>query len=166
MRDDLIPSQPASNLDGGADAASGEDFGADRLHLSRRALIVTSGVVVAALIAGAVVFGGTDPKAAPRPLARGGDLGEVSDPMALSEQLAPELTPEAGVGGEPVDRPACADSDQALPEDGASLIYTAKLTWEGTPAVVLGYRVKGDNLQRLLLVMAESDCRLLVTQSF
>lgn len=138
----------------------------DRLPGSRRILALTAVVAIVGLVAASVVFGGGDPQATPRPLARGGDLGEVSDPMALSQQLAPELTPEAEAGGEPVDRPPCADSDQALPEDGASLIYTAKLTWEGTPAVVLGYRVKGDNLQRLLLVMAESDCQILVTQSF
>lgn len=163
MDDDLIADRDAFEASG---PEEDDAYGADRIGLRRAIAIIVLVVIVIGAFAGVAVLGGSDPEKTPRQLAQGGDLGSISDPMVLSEQLAPELTPEAEAGAEPVDRPACADSDQALPEDGASLIYSARLTWEGTPAVVLGYRVKGDNLQRLLLVMAETDCRILVTQSF
>ena len=97
----------------------------------------------------------------------GGDLGSLSDARALGDRLAPELaesdSPPASV---PPGSVPCDDSEAALPQDQAELVYSAKLDWEGTPSVVLGYRVKGPSLQRLLLVMAEADCRLIVTQSF
>ena len=98
----------------------------------------------------------------------GGDLGALSDAQALSDRLAPELaersdSPPASV---PAGSVPCDDSEAALPQDQAELVYSARLDWEGTPSVVLGYRVEGPSLQRLLLVMAEADCRLIVTQSF
>jgi hypothetical protein len=147
----------------------GEDLvGAERdgLRPGRRNLILGALVVLAAAAVAFALLQGDDPAARPRQLAEGGDLGAITDPSSLSEQLAPELGPGSDEGAEPIERPRCADSDSALPEGNASLVYTAKLTYEGTPAVVLGYRMKADNLQRLLLVMAEDDCRVLVTQSF
>ena len=98
----------------------------------------------------------------------GGDLGEHSDAKALSDRLAPQLaaapdSPEASLAPGSV---PCDDSPAALPQDQADLVYSARLDWEGTPAVVLGYRVEGPSLARVLLVMAEADCRLIVTQSF
>lgn len=98
----------------------------------------------------------------------GGDLGEQSDAMALSERLGPQLAARGdspGASLAPGSVP-CDDSEAALPQDQAELVYSARLEWEGTPAVVLGYRVDGPSLARLLLVMAEADCRLIVTQSF
>jgi len=98
----------------------------------------------------------------------GGDLGAQSDAMSLSERLAPELAEREGSpsGSLAPGSVACDDSEAALPQDQAELIYSARLEWEGTPAVVLGYRVDGPSLSRLLLVLAEEDCRLIVTQSF
>ena len=98
----------------------------------------------------------------------GGDLGQHDDPKALSDRLAPQLadrpgSPEASLA--PGSAP-CDDSEAALPQGQAELVYLARLDWEGTPAVVLGYRVEGPSLARVLLVMAEADCRLIVTQSF
>ena len=98
----------------------------------------------------------------------GGDLGEHDNPKALSDRLAPQLaerpgSPEASLA--PGSAP-CDDAEAALPQDQAELVYSARLDWEGTPAVVLGYRVEGPSLARVLLVMAEADCRLIVTQSF
>lgn len=97
----------------------------------------------------------------------GGNLGKQSDAMALSERLAPELAERGSPGASlPPGSVPCDDSEAALPQDQAELVYSARLEWEGTPAVVLGYRVEGPSLARLLLVMAEADCRLIVTQSF
>ena len=98
----------------------------------------------------------------------GGDLGSLSDAKALSDRLAPELAerPDSPPASIPPGSVPCDDSEAALPQDQAELVYSARLDWEGTPSVVLGYRVEGPSLQRLLLVMAEADCRLIVTQSF
>ena len=132
-------------------------------------------LAVAALlgIAGAAVAvaarGEGDEFVAPAGVSDGGDLGSHSDPLALSERLAPELAAQgegSPTGSAPPADARCADSDSALPSGQAALVYTAKLDWEGIPAVVLGYRTQDDSLARILLVMAEADCRLLVTQSF
>lgn len=133
----------------------------------RLAAIVLAIVAVAA----AVYFfrGGTDSSpTGSAEVINGGDLGEHSDAKALSDRLAPQLaerpdSPEASIAPGSV---PCDDSEAALPQDQAELVYSARLDWEGTPAVVLGYRVEGPSLSRLLLVMAEADCRLIVTQSF
>lgn len=98
----------------------------------------------------------------------GGDLGALSDAKVLSDRLAPELAERPGspLASVPPGSVPCDDSEAALPQDQAELVYSARLDWEGTPSVVLGYRVEGPSLRRLLLVMAEADCRLIVTQSF
>lgn len=128
-------------------------------------------LVLLAVIAlgGAIYFfsGGKGTAAGSGAITNGGDLGAQNNAMALSERLAPELaerdSPAASVAPGSV---PCDDSEAALPQDQAELVYSARLEWEGTPAVVLGYRVDGPSLARLLLVLAEADCRLIVTQSF
>ena len=128
-------------------------------------IMLFAAVALAVAIVARAADGGPDAAA----ISHGGDLGSLDDPMALSERLGPELNrPGDGptVGTSPPDSVPCADSESALPTDRAQLVYSANLDWEGTPAVVLGYRLEGDGLSRVLLVMAEDDCRLLVTQSF
>ena len=130
------------------------------------------GLVIAATIAaagGIYFFARESDQGAGRAaeVVHGGDLGEQNDARALSERLAPELADRGPTAGTvaPGSVP-CDDSEAALPQDRAALVYSARLDWEGTPAVVLGYRVEGPSLARLLLVLAEADCRLIVTQSF
>lgn len=137
-----------------------------RFPSGRGRLLVGLIGLVAFGVVGYLVSAAGDDRPTPRRIAQGGDLGSVDDAGSLREQLAPELAPGSEAGGEPVERPRCADSSSALPADSAALVYAAELTYEGTPAVVLGYRMRADNLQRLLLVMATDDCRVLVTQSF
>lgn len=140
----------------------------------RRPMWVKVGAVImlfaAFALAVAIVARGNDAEpTSAGSVPHGGDLGAVDDPMALSERLGPELNRQrAGpdVGTSPPESVPCGDSESALPTDQAELVYSANLEWEGTPAVVLGYRLEGDGLSRVLLVMAEDDCRLLVTQSF
>ena len=129
-------------------------------------IMLFAAVALAVAIVARAADGGPDAATA---VSHGGDLGSLDDPMALSERLGPELNrPGDGptVGTSPPDSVPCAESESALPTDRAQLVYSANLDWEGTPAVVLGYRLEGDGLSRVLLVMAEDDCRLLVTQSF
>ncbi|HUR49629.1 MAG TPA: hypothetical protein VMY88_08915 [Acidimicrobiales bacterium] len=134
---------------------------------SRLRLVFAIGAVIA-VAAGIFLVtrldGGTTGSAS---VINGGDLGAQSDAIALSERLGPVLAERKSPGASvaPGSVP-CDDSEAALPQDQADLVYSARLDWEGTPAVVLGYRVEGPSLARLLLVMAESDCRLIVTQSF
>ena len=127
----------------------------------------------------------------------GGDLGDQSDPQALAQTVEAALRaragPSAGGGaardsasaraGEPEagvapatggDRRLCAvASTPVLGEASADLVYTASLRWQGTPALLLAYRlsgpgppVAGEGLRHRVVVMAQADCRLLVVQSF
>lgn len=154
------PVEPPADPD---DLMAGGPGASPRLRL---ALVVLA--VVA--IAGGIYFalGTNSSTTGSAEVINGGDLGQHSDAKALSDRLAPQLaerpgSPEASLAPGSV---PCDDSEAALPQDQADLIYSARLDWEGTPAVVLGYRVEGPSLSRLLLVMAEADCRLIVTQSF
>lgn len=135
---------------------------------TRRNVLVIAAITALAigLVAVAIIRSGDGPEAGKPIVADGGNLGDQNDARALSGQLAPELEATRSTDGAPLDPVAskCAESESALPEGQADLVYSAKLQWEGTPAVVLGYRVEGD-LNKLLLVMAQDDCRLLVTQS-
>lgn len=47
------------------------------------------------------------------------------------------------------------------------LVFEGTLRWEGTPAVVLAYRIEGATgaLDHRVLVLAQDDCRLLVAQT-
>ena len=151
------PADPDDLMAGGQGASS-------RLRL---ALVVLALVAIAAAIY--FVRGGPGSSATrPAEVVNGGDLGEHSDAKALSDRLAPQLAERPGSPEAPIAPGSvpCDDSEAALPQDQAELVYSARLDWEGTPAVVLGYRVEGPSLARVLLVMAEADCRLIVTQSF
>lgn len=155
---DVEPREDADDLVGGGRAGSA------RVRWALVALVV---VAVAGSIYFAVTQAGRTSTGAGEVI-NGGDLGEQNDAKALSERLAPELaerpdSPPASLAPGSV---RCDDSAAALPQDQAELVYSARLEWEGTPAVVLGYRVEGPSLSRVLLVMAEEDCRLIVTQSF
>lgn len=146
-----------------------DDLTAGRGDRSPRLWIALAIVGVIAVAAGVFLFVRQE-GAAPRgsgTVINGGDLGQQSDAMALSQRLGPELAERESPGASvaPGSVP-CGDSEAALPVDQAELVYSARLEWEGTPAVVLGYRVEGPSLARLLLVLAEADCRLIVTQSF
>lgn len=64
----------------------------------------------------------------------------------------------------------CADVVRSTFGSGLdALVYTALLRWQGTPAVVLAYRLDdtvGPGPDHRAFVMARDDCRLLVVQGF
>lgn len=160
LASDIVDAEPRADPD---DLTAGGQ-GAPRLRW------VLIALAVVAVGAGIYYFGGgtSGSSAGSAEVINGGDLGEHSDAKALSDRLAPQLaarpgSPEASLAPGSV---PCDDSEASLPQDQADLVYSARLDWEGTPAVVLGYRVEGPSLARVLLVMAEADCRLIVTQSF
>ncbi len=153
------PAEPAADPD---DLMAGGHGASSRL---RWALIVAA---VLAIGAGIYLARGNGSSAGSAEVINGGDLGEHSDAKTLSDRLAPQLAERPGSPAAPVAPGSvpCDDAEAALPQDQAELVYSARLDWEGTPAVVLGYRVEGPSLSRVLLVLAEADCRLIVTQSF
>ena len=149
-------------------AADPDDLMAGGQGASSRLRLALVVLAVIAVAAGVYFFRDGSATTRSAEVINGGDLGEHNNPKALSDRLAPQLaeragSPEASLA--PGSAP-CDDSEAALPQDQAELVYSARLDWEGTPAVVLGYRVEGPSLARVLLVMAEADCRLIVTQSF
>ena len=127
------------------------------------------------------------------------DIGAQSDPQALARLLdeqmrAPRPLPgaalsaeaardaregEAAPGGVTGGRVGSADGELGAPcqtearEAGANrvgtLLYTALLEWQTTPAVVHVFQAPDPNAQTLTrraFVMARSDCQLLVAPSF
>jgi hypothetical protein len=125
----------------------------------------------------------------------GGDLGEQSDQIALGQILqgavaapapstAAAASPEAATGGEApaADEKGLDDTTtfaSSSPCAGAvrsafgrglgPLIYSASLHWQGTPAVVLAYRledISATGPDHRAFVMALDGCRLLVVQGF
>ena len=165
---DAFTSELSGEIDGAHDADDLVGHGGGRGSSRTRWALA---VIGALLVAGAFYFAlsrSESTSTGSGEVVHGGNLGEHSDARALSEHLAPQLverpgSPEASIAPGSI---PCDDSEAALPQDRAALVYSAKLEWEGTPAVVLGYRVEGPSLARVLLVMAEADCRLIVTQSF
>ena len=96
------------------------------------------------------------------------DLGDQSDPVALGQTVGEAL--RTGRGQDPPrGDPPCAQATRAEFGQGVGpLVYAASLRWQGTPAVVLAYRVAepaAPGLDHRVFVMSRRGCRLLVTQS-
>jgi hypothetical protein len=123
----------------------------------------------------------------------GGDLGDQRDPVALNTLLQERLAgtsadtaartfsdpqagapkdeaapPEAPTAAAATAAPACvAEAQEAGSGRVGTLVFTARLRWQGEPAVVLVFSAPDQaQLGRRAFVMARRDCRLLVVQSF
>ena len=129
----------------------------------RRALLGScglAGVAVAAILLAGAVRGPGGP---------GTDIGDQSDAAALGR------TVEDGLGDAHGARPGGERGTTCAPETRAtygrglgSMVYTARLRWQGAPAVALAYRVRepaGGRLDHRLFVVSREGCQLLVTQS-
>ncbi|MDP9387304.1 MAG: hypothetical protein M3Q48_05100, partial [Actinomycetota bacterium] len=96
----------------------------------------------------------------------GGTTDAATEAAAPSRATNPSGSPAAGDDAEVISR--CARSLRS--SSGARLgplVYAATLRWQDTPAVVLAYRVPGEENGRLahqVFVMAREDCRVLVFQ--
>ncbi|HUP70440.1 MAG TPA: hypothetical protein VM142_11585 [Acidimicrobiales bacterium] len=111
--------------------------------------------------------------AAPAPPVAGGTTatgerdtsGPPTSAAMQAEPYSPNAVTKTGRFGE---RP-CADVVRTSYGQGLGpLVYTALVSWQGTPAVVLAYRLAdagAPGLDYRVLVMARQDCRLLVGQS-
>ncbi|HEV7888908.1 MAG TPA: hypothetical protein VGO92_15225 [Acidimicrobiales bacterium] len=122
----------------------------------------------------------------------GGDLGELSDPQALRSVVAPYLGESAAGAGQADSAaastttngpgaPAAVSGGGAQGSTGGAvtctatvqkeysaslggLLYTARVRWNGTPAVVLAYSVSDPSAGKLdhrVFVLSRSNCALL-----
>lgn len=126
-------------------------------------------------------------------VAFGGDLGALDDPRALADRVRTVVEPppadEAGdagtiaapsaqafaarsSGGGTAKAPKDPYCEQAVADEFdnglGGLVYRAVLTWDGTAAVALVYRLDDPTgeLDHRLYVLASGNCRLLVAQTF
>ncbi len=132
----------------------------------RRALLGL--VTLTALVVGGVLLvdtvRGPGRRAAPR-----ADMGDQSDVAALGQAV------EAGIGDAPGGRPGGEPGTTCAPETRAtygrglgSMVYAARLRWQGAPAVALAYRARepaGGRLDHRIFVVSQEGCQLLVAQS-
>ncbi len=98
----------------------------------------------------------------------GSDLGDYSDAGALGRAVQGALgdAPAALAGGESA--VTCGRETRATYGRGlGSLVYAARLRWQGAPAVALAYRSEEPRgrLDHRLFVVSREGCGLLVTQS-
>jgi hypothetical protein len=110
-------------------------------------------------------------------LVRAGALGDVNGEQALRDKIEPALrTGGAQRASTSVsDAPLCTTQARELQPQGAPLAYVATARWQGTPADVFGFSPPGAPATTgaagrphptRVYVLARSDCRLLVFQSF
>jgi hypothetical protein len=108
-------------------------------------------------------------------LIRGGDLGDVDGDQALRQKIEPTLkTGASHTSQKPGPQPACAGEARKLQRSGPVLTYVATARWQGTAADVFGFSPpgapatssRGRPSPTRLYVLARSDCRLLVFQSY
>lgn len=105
-----------------------------------------------------------------------GDAGASGGGSAAQSEAAPApegeaaVTSKRAVAARSSVRPSGPCTATARSEYGrglADLVFEGTLRWEGTPAVVLAYRIEGATgaLDHRVLVLARDDCRLLVAQT-
>ena len=108
-------------------------------------------------------------------LVHGGELGDIDSDQALRQTIEPALKKGAPhTTQRPGPAPTCAAEARTLQRSGPDLTYVATARWQGTPADVFGFSPSGAPATgspvrpspTRLYVLARSDCRLLVFQSY
>ncbi|HUR18461.1 MAG TPA: zf-HC2 domain-containing protein [Acidimicrobiales bacterium] len=160
---DTVATLSDTDAAGGADAESagidGGDLGnqSDPTSLAQAVRGALPGAATEAALAA--------PAPAPAEGADDGSGGPSSVPAPVSDGVAKASPAKAPRLGE---RPCAGIARTTYGQGLGPLVYAARVRWEGTPAVVLAYRLAdagGPGLDYRLLVMALQDCRLLVGQS-
>ena len=136
--------------------------GASVLLRRRRAVLAgAAGLVVLALVALLVV---TRPDRSP-----GADLGDQSDPSSVGAAVEAAVADGSRDALRAEPSAACAAETRGSYGHGLGpLVYTARLRWQGAPAVALAYRVAGagpGGLDHRVFVLSAANCQLLVAQS-
>ena len=128
----------------------------------RRAVVAGVGAFVVLAVAALLVVTRAD-------RAPGADLGDQSDPSSVGAAVEAAITDgsRGTLGAEP--SAACAPETRGNYGQGLGpLVYTARLRWQGVPAVTLAYRVAAAGTGRLdhrVFVVSATGCQLLVAQS-
>jgi len=155
-RDDSRTDMAASTDAGSGSVAAGGAAGADLGDQSDPTALADRlrGVVEPPVVAGDAQVATDAPNAA-----TGGATTESAQSLASRRSAA--MAPTSG-------GPCGLTVAQEFSAGLGPLVYTATLRWEGTPAVAVVYRIDGatGSLDHRVLVMATSDCRLLVAQTF
>ena len=100
----------------------------------------------------------------------GGSAAQSETEAAPAPEGEAAVTSKRAVAARSSVRPTGPCTATARSEYGrglADLVFEGTLRWEGTPAVVLAYRIEGATgaLDHRVLVLARADCRLLVAQT-
>ena len=97
------------------------------------------------------------------------DLGDQSDPSSVGAAVDAAVGDgDRGALAEESSATCAAQTRASYGQGLGALVYTAKLRWQGVPAVALAYRVAGDQtagLDHRVFVVSRADCQLLVAQS-
>jgi hypothetical protein len=104
----------------------------------------------------------------------GGDLRDLNDDAALRAKVEPVLATSASAPRSTQSATTCEGETRALQPGTEVLVYRATATWQGTPAVVLGFspvgapatNSPGRRPPTRVYVVARSGCRLLSFQSY
>ncbi len=141
--------------------------------------MVAIGVVAAAIVVGVVVTrsGGGPKSGGPvsTRLVRAGDLGNLSDAQALRARVEPALgrTSVAPSRSPAASLPRCEQMARAMQPGNNVLVYVAAARWQGMAVDVYGFSPAGappsaasHRAPVRVYVVARSDCRLVVFQSF
>jgi hypothetical protein len=93
-----------------------------------------------------------------------GGTAVAGAPQALSRD---SVSNSSGAPGSSATPPCAAVTKKTYGKGLGPLVYAATLTWQGTPAVVLGYSVPGasTSLDRRVFVMSRASCTLLLVFS-
>lgn len=159
--------QTAAIGDGSESSATGPDLGdqSDARALADRVRTAVEGEPLVAMAPTADSTEADDAQAS-----GGGSAAPSGSEAAPAPQGEAAVTSKRAVAARSSIRPTGPCTATARSEYGrglADLVFQGTLRWEGTPAVVLAYRIEGATgaLDHRVLVLAREDCRLLVAQT-
>lgn len=97
------------------------------------------------------------------------DLGDQSDPSSVGNAVNTAIgNGERGGLSAESSATCAAETRQSYGQGLGSLVYSARLRWQGVAAVALAYRVAGGQtvgLDHRVFVLSTAGCQLLVAQS-
>lgn len=126
--------------------------------------MVLAGVAACVLLAVGALFVTGDGDGASR-----ADLGDQSDPSSVGNAVNTAIgNGERGALSAESSAMCAAETRQSYGQGLGSLVYSARLRWQGVAAVALAYRVAGAQtagLDHRVFVLSTAGCQLLVAQS-
>lgn len=172
-RDETAARLGDQSFSGGADAETAGFDGGDLGEQSDPATLARAirGALPGAATEDALAASPPPPSAAATPTAEAPDVPaptSVGAPETEGSRSAGSAGAAAGKAQQAAPRPCSGIARTTYGKGLGPLVYSALVRWQGTPAVVLAYRLAdagAPGLDYRVLVMAQEDCRLLVGQS-